>query len=78
MNSSAPYFSCMVCGGTSETELWDKFTRERYGDGCKAISEGYQNRNWMFVCPCCGKTIYVPDIHEYWPDIGLDFYGRNE
>lgn len=33
MNSSAPYFSCMHCGGTSETELWDKFTRERHGEG---------------------------------------------
>lgn len=78
MKLNAPYFSCMRCGGTSETELWDKFTREQYRGECKSISEGYRNMNLAFVCPCCGKTMLAPNIQEYWPDIGLDFYGRNE
>ena len=78
MNSSAPYFRCMRCGQKSETEVWDEFTRKQYGEGCKPISEGFQSRSWMFVCPCCGKSVSAPDIQEHWPDIGLDFWGRNE
>lgn len=78
MKSSAPEFKCMRCEQTSETEVWDIVTKERYGVGCKPIREGFKNKNWMYVCPSCGKSVGVPDIQEHWPDIGLDFYGRNE
>jgi hypothetical protein len=74
----APEFKCFRCTQTSPAAAWDAFTQERFGKDCKPINEGYQNRNWMYVCPSCGELCYAPDIEEHWPDIGLDFYGRNE
>ena len=78
MKLTAPEFKCMRCEQTSEAEAWDAFTRDQYGEGCAPISEGFKNRRLMFVCPSCGKSVNAPEVKEYWPDIGLDFYGRNE
>jgi len=76
--TSAPEFKCFRCTQTSPAAAWDAFTQERFGKDCKPINEGYQNRNWMYICPSCGEICYAPDIEEHWPDIGLEFYGRNE
>lgn len=78
MKTSAPEFTCSKCEQHSPAEAWDAFTKERFGNDSKQINEGYQNMNWKYICPCCGEVCYAPDIVEHWPDIGLDFYGRNE
>jgi hypothetical protein len=57
-------FKCKHCNNTSTAKKWDEQTKRECGEIDKGIEEGYNNMNFYYICPVCGKKNYKNDLKK--------------